>query len=196
MVTEANVIQDRGPFLLPLTRSNVSGSSQRNTRQTTILFLATVLMLGRVGLGRALRRVTYKIPRVAHVRKERNRKKGEKNGKVRPTFSRMSRYCSTVEETRCVRNFAICDDTRARRHTSVSLTGNLLNFVMNYLSPTGSDTTSHVCFSLSTVNLMVYPRCIVSARAILKYTIEFISILMRFFSCHVKSKNLACEKKE
>lgn len=74
MVTEANVIQDRGPFLLPPTGSNVSGSSQRNTRQTTILFLATVLMLGRVGLGRALRRVTYKIPRVAHVRKEKTEK--------------------------------------------------------------------------------------------------------------------------
>lgn len=71
----------------------------------------------------------------------------------------------------------------------MSLTGNLLNSVMNYLSPTGSDTTSHVCFSLSTVNLMVNLRCIVSAHAILKYVIEFMSTLTRFFRAdYVKSK--------
>jgi len=68
-------MRDKRLFLPLPTGSNVSGSSQRNTRRTTILFLATVSTS--VGSG-VLRRVTYKIPHAAHVEEKKGREKNEK----------------------------------------------------------------------------------------------------------------------
>lgn len=130
-------MQDRRLFLSLPTGSNASGSSQRNTRQTTILFLATVSTSVESGV---LRQVTYKIPHAAHVGEKKGR---EKNGKEQKGMARMpsrtSCYC--FEDSR---RDAMCHEFRrvmtlagkrtAQEEAQASLPGNLLNSVMNYLS--------------------------------------------------------------
>lgn len=65
------------------------------------------------------------------------------------------------------------------------LTDNLLNSVINYPSPTRSDITSRGCFSPLILNLIVYPRCVVSTHAISKYITELISSNENMFSLFV-----------
>lgn len=89
MVTKAVVIRDRRPFLSARAESNASSGGRRNTRQTTILFLATVATSVD---SRTYHQVTYKIPHAPHVRK----RNGKRNERERIERHRVSSHVSPL----------------------------------------------------------------------------------------------------